>query len=153
MKKLISTSIFIIGIVSLTFAQTKKKEIRSITIAFNTTTNDKDHDTYLDVYLNFHDYQDNTDYYIAKKTGIGGHWNDHSSNVITLDLSGKYDLENYKNAFMKLHISPNGNDKWEFDYIVNITYVDENNNSRTLTKEYKGKVLTQDNPDTSDPIF
>jgi hypothetical protein len=153
MKKLTLTLTLIIGLFSLAFAQAKKKELRSVSVTFNTTTNDKDHDTYLDVYLEYHDYEDNTDYYIAKKTGIGGHWNDHSSNTVTLDLAGKYDLENYKNAFLKLHISPNGNDKWEFDYIVNVTYVDENGNSKTLTKEYKGKVLTQDNPDTSDTLF
>jgi hypothetical protein len=131
----------------------KQKKVRNVVVIFNTTTNDKDHDTYLNVSLNVHDFKDNTDYYLAKKDGIEGHWNNNSTNTVTLDLAGNYDLEEYKSAFMKLHISPNGNDKWEFNYIVRITYVDESNQSRTLEKEFDGKVLTQDNPDTSDPIF
>ena len=134
-------------------AQTKQKKVRNVEVIFNTTTNDKDHDTYLYVSLNVHDFSDNADYYLAKKEGIGGHWNDHSTNSVTLDLAGDYDLEKYKNAFMKLHISTNGNDKWEFNYTVKIIYVDENGQSHTLAKDFNGKVLTQDNTDTSDPIF
>ncbi|MDN3657839.1 hypothetical protein QWZ08_19460 [Ferruginibacter paludis] len=153
MKKLILTVALGIALFSLTFAQTSKKEIRSVSVTFNTTSNDKDHDTYLDVYLNYHDYQDNTDYYVAKKNGIGGHWNNGSSNNVTLDMAGKLDLEQHRDALIKLHISPNGNDKWEFDYTVNIVYVDEDGNARTLTKEFKGKILTQDNQDTSDALF
>ena len=153
MKKFILLAICFISLFSNSFAQAKKKLIRNVVVVFNTTNNDKDHDTYLDVSLNVHDYSDNVDYYLAKKTGIGGHWNNNSSNAVTLDLAGQYDLENFKNAFMKLHISPNGNDKWEFNYTVTITYIDESGNSRTLEKEFNGKVLTQDNPDTSDPIF
>ena len=153
MKKLLSLVSIVLLLHGHGFAQEKKKLIRNISVIFNTTTNDKDHDTYLSVYLNMHDYNDNVDYYLAKKEGIGGHWNDHSENTVTLDLAGDYDLEKYKNAFVKLVISPNGNDKWEFNYTVKITYVDENNQSRTLTKEFSGKVLTQDNPTLSDPIF
>ncbi|MEP6677032.1 MAG: hypothetical protein ABJA78_17855 [Ferruginibacter sp.] len=153
MKKSLLSALCLIALFGNSFAQTKKKLIRSVVVVFNTTSNDKDHDTYLDVSLSQHDYSDNADYYMAKKDGIGGHWNNNSSNTVTLDLAGNYDLENYKNAFMKLHISPNGNDKWEFNYTVRITYEDESGNSKTLTKDYNGKVLTQDNTDCSDPIF
>ena len=38
-------------------AQTKQKKVRNVEVIFNTTTNDKDHDTYLYVSLNVHDFQ------------------------------------------------------------------------------------------------
>ena len=153
MKKLIIVMFFALVSNSVVFAQAKRKLIRNVTVTFNTTTNDKDHDTYLSVYFNTHDYADNVDYFLAKKEGIGGHWNNNSVNTVTLDLAGEYDLENYKNAFFRLTISPNGNDKWEFNYTVNVTYVDENNQSHTITKEFAGKILTQDNTTLSDPLF
>ena len=153
MKKLLTLAlVFSIAFVNAQ-GQISQKKIRNVEVVFYTTNNDKDHDTYLDVSLNIHDFNDNIDSYLAKKDGIGGHWNNNSTNTVTLDLAGDYDLEKYKNAFIKLHISPNGNDKWEFNYTVRITYVDENGESHTLTKDFNGKVLTQDNPDTSDPIF
>ena len=132
-------------------AQTKK-EIKSVVVTFYTNSNDKDDDTYVSISLNTHDYRFNSDSYLAKKEGIGGHWNDHSTNEISLDMAGRYDLNAIDNAFIRLSISTNGNDKWEFDHKVEIIYL-ENGESRTLTKQFSGKVLTQDNPSTTNTLF
>jgi hypothetical protein len=115
--------------------------VTSVTAQFDTTTNDKDHDTYLDVQV-----FNNRGTLIAQKTGIGGHWNDHSSNTVALDLSNALEKKDVPAGKARLTIHPNGNDKWEFNYHIDITYSD---NSVT-EKGWDGKVLTQDNATTTD---
>ena len=52
-----------------------------MTVTFDTTTNDKDHDTLLDVTVH-----NNRGKLLGRTTGISGHWNDHSRNEVGLDL-------------------------------------------------------------------
>src|ERR1051325_11700406 len=92
-------------------------ELTGVTAVFDTTTNDKDHDTYLDVFV-----YNNRGTLIAQKKGIGGHWNDHSSNSVALDLTNTVRKSQVPAGRVRLVIHPNGNDKWEFDYHVELTY-------------------------------
>src|SRR5262249_22578285 len=108
---------------------------------FDTTTNDKDHDTYLDVSV-----YNNRGMLIAQLTGIGGHWNDHSTNVVNLDLKNKIKRSDVPAGRVTLTIHPNGNDKWEFNYHVDLNYSD----GSVTEKAWSGKVLTQDNATLSD---
>jgi hypothetical protein len=112
-----------------------------VTAVFDTTTNDKDHDTYLDVFV-----YNNRGTLIAQKKGIGGHWNDHSSNSVALDLTNNVKKSQIPAGRVRLVIHPNGNDKWEFDYHVELTYNDDS----VTQKGWTGKVLTQDNASTED---
>jgi hypothetical protein len=153
MKKIIiAISLLALSTVT-TQAQSKKKVISSVVLTFTTTNNDKDHDTYLYVALNTHDYRFNADYYLAKKDAIGGHWNNGSVNTVTLDMAGRHDLEQISNASIRLVISPNGSDKWEFNYKVDIIYLDEQGVTRTLTKDFGGKVMADDTPVREDVLF
>jgi hypothetical protein len=113
----------------------------SVSAQFDTTTNDKDHDTLLDVSV-----FNNTGILIAQKTGIGGHWNDHTSAVVSLDLKNALGKSKVPAGRVDLAIHPNGNDKWEFNYHIDIVYSD----SSVTEKPFNGKVLTQDNSTTSD---
>lgn len=115
--------------------------VQSVVATFDTTTNDKDHDTYLDVSV-----FNNAGVLIASKTGIGGHWNDHSTNVVALDLKNALPKDQIPSGTVRLDIHPNGNDKWEFNYHIDISYAD---NSVTQ-RGWDGKVLTQDNASTTD---
>ena len=115
--------------------------VQSVSATFDTTTNDKDHDTYLDVAV-----YNNGGVLIADKTGIGGHWNDHTTNVVSLDLKNALSKPDVPAGAVRLDIHPNGNDKWEFNYHIDITWSD---NSVT-EKRWDGKVLTQDNSSTTD---
>lgn len=116
-------------------------EVVSVDATFDTTTNDKDHDTYLDVKI-----YNNRNVLVAEKKGIGGHWNDHSTNTVALDLKNTIKKSDLPAGKARLDIHPNGNDKWEFNYHVTITYSD----SSVTEKRWDGKVLTQDNPATID---
>lgn len=116
--------------------------IVSVTATFDTTTNDKDHDTYLDVSV-----FNNRGTLIATKSGIGGHWNDHSTNVVGLDLRNALKKSEVPAGTVKLAIHPNGNDKWEFNYHIEIAYSDGTTYTR---KDWDGKVLAQDSSTTSD---
>jgi len=115
--------------------------LTSVTAVFDTTTNDKDHDTYLDVLV-----YNNRGTLIAQKRGIGGHWNDHSSNTVALDLTNTLRKTQIPAGRVRLDIHPNGNDKWEFNYHLDLTYQD----GSVTEASWDGKVLTQDNPTTID---
>ena len=115
-------------------------ELTSVVATFDTTTNDKDHDTYLDVHV-----YNNRGVLIAQKTGIGGHWNDHSTNEVGLDLVNRVKKSDVPAGRVRLTIHPNGNDKWEFNYHVTLTYGDDS----ATQKGWDGLVLTQDNSTTT----
>ena len=135
----------LIGGFALTCATTtvyaENPEVVSVDATFDTTTNDKDHDTYLDVKV-----YNNRDVLVAEKTGIGGHWNNGTPSTVALDLKNTIKKTDLPAGKVRLDIHPNGNDKWEFNYHITITYSD---NSVT-EKRWDGKVLTQDNASTSD---
>ena len=131
----------VVGCCPTTTVQADEPVVTSVTATFDTTTNDKDHDTYLDVSV-----YNNRNVLIAQKTGIGGHWNDHSTNTVTLDLKNALKKSQIPAGNVRLAIHPNGNDKWEFNYHIDITYSDDS----VTEKNWDGKVLTQDNATTSD---
>jgi len=115
--------------------------VTSVTATFDTTTNDKDHDTLLDVAVS-----NDKGTLIANKTGIGGHWNDHSTNSVVLDVKNALRKSETPAGSVRLDIHPNGNDKWEFNYHIDITYAD----GSVTERHWDGKVLAQDNATTSD---
>src|SRR5690242_10690703 len=80
--------------------------IIGVSATFDTTTNDKDHDTNLDVSVT-----NNAGVLIAQKTGISGHWNDHSTHVVALDLQNTLSKPDVPAGGVRLDIHPNGNDK------------------------------------------
>ena len=114
--------------------------LTTVSVQFDTTTNDKDHDTRLDVRV-----FNNRGTLIAQKTGITGKYEDHSSNSVVLDLSNNLEKKDVPAGRIALAIHPNGNDKWEFNYTLEITYSDNS----TTQKSWSGKVLTQTNSTTA----
>jgi hypothetical protein len=132
---------FVLNCVHTSTVQADEPVVTQVTATFDTTTNDKDHDTLLDVSV-----YNNRNVLIAQKTGIGGHWNDHSSNTVTLDLKNALKKSQIPAGSVRLVIHPNGNDKWEFNYHIDITYSDDS----VTEKNWDGKVLTQDNASASD---
>lgn len=115
----------------------------SASATFDTTTNDKDHDTLLDITV-----LNNQGVVAFNKTGVGGHWNDHSTSVVSLDLKNALRKSEISSGAVRLDIHPNGNDKWEFNYHVNLSFSDNS----MAEHRFDGKVLTQDNPTAQDPF-
>ena len=134
-------SLFLALVFTLAAGSAAAQSLATVTATFDTTDNDKDHDTYLDVQL-----VTNRGKVLAEKMGIGGHWNNNSSNTVTLDVKNDIDKKDLKAAIVRLTIHPNGNDKWAFNYHVQIAWTDQT----TSDGAWNGKTLTQDSASTSD---
>lgn len=115
--------------------------LTSVQVTFDTTDNDKDDDTILDVALLTY-----RGVLMASKSGITGHYNNNSTNTVSLDINNAIDRTQVPAAKVQLAIHPNGNDKWDFNYHVVLGWSD-NSEARG---DWNGKVLTQDNSTTSD---
>jgi hypothetical protein len=117
-----------------------------VSLQFDTTTNDKDPDTLLDISVFNHKGT-----LIAQKIGVSGHWNDHSSTVVALDLKNALGRSKVPSGRVDLAIHPNGNDKWEFNYHIDIFFsADPNGDNEVVERAFNGKVLTQDSATSSD---
>jgi hypothetical protein len=102
---------------------------------FETTTNDKDHDSYVTISVKC----GNT--VIASSNNSGGHWNDHSNHAVALDIGQGWSKEMLKSRTKtELSFSTNGNDKWEFNYVLLLHWSD----GTTTENRYNGQVLAQD---------
>jgi hypothetical protein len=128
------------ALVLSTLAGGKAQPTDGVTLAsaeavFETTTNDKDHDSIVSVTVK----RGNT--VIAVANNIGGHWNDHTTHNVALDVGGGWTRDNLTSRTKtELSFSTNGNDKWEFNYILRLTWSD----GTTTEARYNGQVLTQD---------
>jgi hypothetical protein len=115
--------------------------VQSVTAVFDTTTNNKNADTCLDVSV-----YNNVGVLIAQKNCVTGHWNNNSTNSVVLDLKNGLDKSQVPAGSVRLDIHPNGNDKWEFNYHIDIFWSDGSPTQR----RWDDKVLTQDNGTTID---
>jgi hypothetical protein len=84
------------------------QKLVSAEIRFDTLGNDKDHDTYANVEVLRSD-----GYKAASAYNIGGHYNDHSSHTVGLQVFPA-DAASLSGAVLHIWINTNGNDKWEF---------------------------------------
>ena len=114
--------------------------LTGVEVHFDTTDNDKDEDTLLDVTLLTY-----RDVPMASKRGISGHFNNNSSNTFTLDIENAIDRSQVPAAKVELAIHPNGDDKWDFNYDIDLNWSDNS----TSHGAWDGNVLTQDNPTQS----
>ena len=129
------------GFASAAFAQ--EPILTSSQVKFNTTNDNKNANTKLDVYVKTSD-----GHQFAKAEGIGGRWNNNSSHTITLKVEGSPTKAEVENGSVTLTIHPNGDDKWEFNYRVTFKFSD----GSVIRKEIKGCVLTQDDATRTDSL-
>ena len=102
---------------------------------FETTTNDKDHDSIVSIAVK----RGNT--VIAASNNTDGHWNDHTNHTVALDIGSGWSRDALTSRTKtELSFSTNGNDKWEFNYILRLTWSD----GTSTECRYNGQVLTQD---------
>lgn len=106
-------------------------------ITFETTSNDKDHDTLVDVQVLRSD-----GYLAADKTKIAGHFNNNSAHKFRL-AGYPADTNNLTGGNLRIVIFPNGNDKWAVKPTLTVKFVGQ------APKVYSwGEiVLTQDDPE------
>lgn len=113
-------------------------------VRFDTTTDDKDDDTLLSVYL------DAFGRHIAEADNITGHWDNDSTNYVTLynDVQVTRGQLESTPVTIHIHIEPNGNDTWDFNCTLLLQFSD----GTQVKDTYNGHWLSQDNKDNTYPV-
>ena len=126
---------------SAAFAQ--EPTLTSVEAKFDTTTDNKDQQTKLDVYVKTNDGHE-----VAKSEGNEGRWNKNSSHTLTLQIEGTPTKAEVWNGSISLTFHPRGADKWEFNYKVTLKFSDDS----IITKEFTGCYLTEHDPSRTDSL-
>lgn len=105
---------------------------------FETTTNDKDHDSIVSIVVKVGNSV------IASSNATDGHWNDHTTHVVNLDVGQGWTKDDVRRGKTELSFSTNGNDKWEFNYVLRLYWSDDPDHTRPVECRWNGQVLTQD---------
>ena len=126
---------------SAAFAQ--EPTLTSAEAKFDTTTDNKDQQTKLDVYVKNSDGQE-----VGKSEGNEGVWDKHSSHSVTLQVEGNPTKAEVAHGSVSLTFHPRGGDTWKFNYKVTLKFSDDS----SITKEVFGCVLTQYNTARTDPL-
>jgi hypothetical protein len=129
------------GFTSAAFAQ--EPTLTSVEAKFDTTKDDKNGDSKLDVYVKNRDGQE-----VAKSEGNEGVWERHSSHSVTLQVEGNPTKAEVAHGSVVLTFHPRGGDTWKFNYKVTLTFSDNS----SITKELVGGVLTQYKTARTDPL-
>ena len=118
--------------------------LSGVVVRFDTTSDDKDDDTVLSVAL-----KNKSGTVVAKAGGITGHWDNNSTNFVTLFItlqSTRKQLDG--TSSLEVHIEPNGNDTWAFNCIVIVSFSDGIQTQATFNDHW----LSQDNKTNSYPF-
>lgn len=138
MKKALGTVMFaLIAAIGLSGSLVAHNDVTldSAEAVFETTSNDKDHDSLVTVTVK----KGNT--VIAAANNIRGHFNNNSRHSFNLDVGGGWARAQLAHGTKtELSFSTNGNDKWEFNYILRLNWSD----GTSTEMRRNGQVLTQD---------
>ncbi len=97
-----------------------QRSIKTISVTFNTTSDDKDHDTYLRCQILTPD-----DHWLASNEGQFGHFPDGGTYTLFLNMGAPdYSSSLLSQSRLYVGIWPNGNDTWNFRWQVTVTYWD-----------------------------
>ena len=126
---------------SAAFAQ--EPTITSAEVKFDTTTDNKDQQTKLDVYVKTSDGHE-----VAKSEGNTGRWNKNSTHTVTLQVEGNPTKEEIANGSVSLTLHPQRRNKWSFNYKVTLKFSD----GTFIIKDYDGCFLTEHDPTRTDSL-
>jgi len=129
------------GFTSAAFAQ--EPTLTSVQVKFDTTRDNKNADTKLDVYVKTSD-----GHQVAKSEGNGGLWKKNSSHTITLQVEDSPTKAEVENGSVSLTLHPNGDDTWDFNYRVTLKFSD----GSVIRKHFNGCVLTEKDPTRTDSL-
>ena len=126
---------------SAAFAQ--EPILTSAEVKFDTTTDNKDQQTKLDVYVKTSDGQE-----VAKAEGNEGRWNKNSTHTVTLQVEGSPTKGEVTDGSVTLTLHPQRRNKWSFNYKVTLKFSDDS----VITKELTGCFLTDHDPARTDSL-
>jgi hypothetical protein len=110
---------------------------------FFTRNDNKDDDTILRIEL--HKADKTT---VAKKEKISGEFADFSTHSFDVPVIGSFLKNEVTGSYTSLHIDPNGNDTWKFNYHLTLRFSDQS----TVTRDFNDKALSQDVRDANYPL-
>jgi hypothetical protein len=124
-------------------APAEEPTLISADVKFDTTTDNKDQQTRLDVYVKTsHGHE------VAKSEGNTGRWNKNSSHTVSLQVEGDRTKEAIRNGSISLTLHPEKNDSWDFNYKVTLKFSD----GTFMTKDFHGCVLSNHDPSRTDTL-
>lgn len=115
--------------------------ITSVTANFRTTSDDKDDDTKFDIALTTAD-----DKPIAEAKNVFGKYEEGSDHSVPLEKKGDFGKAALENSKVKIRITPDGKDQWDFNLTLEFKFSD---GTTVLSKPLNGNVMTERNPDLS----
>jgi len=110
---------------------------------FDTTTDNKDQQTKLDVYVKNSDGHE-----IAKSEGNEGRWNKNSTHTVTLQVEGSPMKGDVANGSVSLTLHPQRRNKWSFNYTVTLKFSDDT----FITRGFNACYLTDHDPARTDSL-
>jgi hypothetical protein len=125
-------------------AQAEEPTLTSAVVKFDTTTDNKDQQTKLDVYVKTSDGHE-----VAKSEGNGGRWNKNSSHTVVLQTEGNRTKDEVKNGSVSMTLHPEKNDTWDFNYKVTFKFSD----GSYLTREFHDCRLSNHDPARTDSLL
>ena len=143
MKTIISCLALVALAVFTSAAFAQEPTITSAEVKFDTTTDNKDQQTKLDVYVKTSDGHE-----VAKSEGNTGRWNKNSTHTVTLEVEGHPTKGEVANGSVSLTLHPQRRNKWSFNYKVTLKFSDDT----FITKEYDSCFLTEHDPTRTDSL-
>jgi hypothetical protein len=115
--------------------------LTSAEVKFDTTTDNKDQKTRLDVYM-----KTSRGHEIAKSEGNTGRWKRNSTHTVALEVEGNRTKDEIRDGSVSLTIHPQRNDAWNFNYKVTLKFSD----GTFITRDFHACVLTEHDPSRTD---
>jgi hypothetical protein len=143
MKTIISCLALVALAVFTSAAFAQEPTITSAEVKFDTTTDNKDQETKLDVYVKTSDGHE-----VAKSEGNTGRWNKNSTHTVTLEVEGHPTKGEVANGSVSLTLHPQRRNKWSFNYKVTLKFSD----GTFIIKDYDGCFLTEHDPTRTDSL-
>jgi hypothetical protein len=117
--------------------------LTSAEVKFDTTSDNKDQQTKLDVYVKGNDGHE-----VAKAEGNEGRWNKNSTHTVSLQVEGNPTKGEVADGNVTLTLHPQRRNKWSFNYKVTLKFSDDS----LIVKDYTGCYLTEHDPARTDTI-
>ena len=140
---LAAMAVFTSGAFAQDAAQAGEPTLTSAEVKFDTTTNNKDQKTGMDVYIKTSHGRE-----AGKSENNRGRWERNSTHTVTIQIESNRTKEEVANGSVTVRIHPQHRDDWAFNYKVNLTFSD----GSTIIREFTGCDLTQHDPARTDSL-
>ena len=143
MKIIMCFLVFVALTLSMPSATAQGPTVTSVEAQFDTTKDNKNGNSKLDLYLKNVSGQE-----VGKSEGNEGIWDKHSTHTVALQIKGNPTKADVEKGSILLTFHPQGADTWKFNYKVTLSFSD----GSSITKELFGGILTEYKTSRADPL-